>query len=162
MIRPATPQDAAAIAQIYNYYVRDTIVTFEEDEVPVEDMAARIAETQAGGLPWIVFDEDGAVVGYASASRWKARSAYRFAVESSVYLAPQAVGRGIGSQLYEVLFTQLKVRGMHAVIGGISLPNPASVALHEKFGMAPIGCFREVGFKFGQWVDVGYWQAKLQ
>ncbi len=162
MIRPATADDAAAIAAIYNPYVSDSIVTFEEDAITVEEMARRLAETEQEHLPWIVYEEGGCVVGYAYASRWKGRCAYRFSVEVSVYLAPEAKGRGLGTQLYEVLLSQLRVRGKHTVIAGIALPNPASVALHEKFGMAPVAHFKQVGFKFGQWIDVGYWQALLQ
>jgi phosphinothricin acetyltransferase len=162
VIRTATGADAAAIAAIYNLYVRETIVTFEEDAVTIEEMAERIAEVAAHRLPWLVYEEMGELLGYAYASKWKGRCAYRFSVESTVYLAPEAQGRGIGTQLYAALFAQLKERGIHAVIGGIALPNPASVALHEKLGMRPIGQFREVGYKFGKWIDVGYWQATLE
>ncbi len=162
MIRPALAADAEAIAGIYNHYVRDTLVTFEEDAVPVPEMARRLAEIEQDHLPWIVYEEGDCVVGYAFASRWKGRCAYRYSVEVSIYLDPAAKGRGIGTQLYEVLLAQLKVRGKHTVIGGIALPNPASVALHEKFGMTQVANFRQVGFKFGQWIDVGYWQALLK
>ena len=162
MIRPALAADAEAIAGIYNHYVRDTLVTFEEDAVPVPEMARRLAEIEQDHLPWIVYEEGDCVVGYACASRWKGRCAYRYSVEVSIYLDPAAKGRGIGTQLYEVLLAQLKVRGKHTVIGGIALPNPASVALHEKFGMTQVANFRQVGFKFGQWIDVGYWQALLK
>lgn len=161
MIRTATAGDADAIARIYNHYVANTIITFEEQAVSSEEMAARIAEVAAASLPWLVAEQDGRVVGYAYASKWKGRCAYRFSAECTVYLDPDCVGRGYGTQLYESLFAALRERGMHAVIGGVALPNPASVALHERMGMRKVAHFREVGYKFDRWIDVGYWQATL-
>ena len=108
--------------------------------------------------PWLVCEECGSVVGYAYAAPWKARSAYRFAVESTVYLAAGQQGRGFGAALYRRLIEDLAARGAHCVIGGVSLPNAASIALHEKLGFRKIGQFSEVGWKFGHWVDVGYWE----
>ncbi len=161
MIRPVSVADAGAMARIYNHYVSNTIITFEEITVSAEEMAARIAEIDADSLPWLVLEEAGRLVGYAYASKWKTRSAYRYSVEVTVYLAPDASGRGLGTQLYTALFEQLRLRGIHVAIGGIALPNPASVALHEKFGMKKVAHFEQVGFKFGEWIDVGYWQARL-
>lgn len=161
MIRTATAGDADAIARIYNHYVANTIITFEEQAVSSEEMAARIAEVAAASPPWLVAEQDGRVVGYAYASKWKGRCAYRFSAECTVYLDPDCVGRGYGTQLYESLFAALRERGMHAVIGGVALPNPASVALHEKLGMRKVAHFGEVGYKFERWIDVGYWQATL-
>lgn len=161
MIRTATAGDADAIARIYNHYVANTIITFEEQAVSSEEMAARIAEVAAASLPWLVAELDGSIVGYAYASKWKGRCAYRFSAECTVYLDPDCVGRGYGTQLYESLFAALRERGMHAVIGGVALPNPASVALHEKLGMRKVAHFGEVGYKFDRWIDVGYWQATL-
>ncbi|MGQ4584172.1 arsinothricin resistance N-acetyltransferase ArsN1 family B [Lysobacter sp. F60174L2] len=159
MIRDATPSDAAALARIYNQYVLDTTVTFEETAVSKTEMAVRIAEVQAAGLPWLVAEDDaGLVLGHAYASKWKGRCAYRFAVETTVYLDAAVHGRGLGRQLYERLLATLRETGMHVAIGGIALPNPASIALHEKLGFRKVGQFEEVGFKFGRWVDVGYWQ----
>ena len=103
----------------------------------------------------------GHITGYAYATKWKARSAYRFAVETTVYLADGLARQGLGSRLYEELFGLLKERQIHAAIGGIALPNDASVALHEKFGMRKVAHFEQVGFKFGKWVDVGYWERFL-
>lgn len=160
-IREATVADAPAIAALYNPYVAETTITFEEVPVSAEQMAARVGEVQQAGLPWLVLEEGGALRGYAYATRWKPRSAYRFSVESSVYLAMGHTGRGHGRRLYEALFEALRARGVHAVIGGIALPNPASVALHERMGMAPVAQFREVGFKFDRWIDVGYWERLL-
>lgn len=159
-VRDVRVSDAPRIAAIYNHYVRETVVTFEEQPVADAEMARRISETTAS-YPWLVWEEDGAVAAYAYASSWKRRSAYRFAAESTIYAAPDATGRGIGSQLYPALIARMRAAGLHCAIGGISLPNPASVALHEKLGFVPIGRFREVGFKQGRWVDVGYWELTL-
>ena len=161
MIRPAGTQDAAALAAIYNHYIVKTIVTFEETAISAEDMKLRLGEVAAAKLPWLVAEEGGKVTGYAYASKWKGRCAYRYSVESSVYLAPDAVSRGWGTKLYTALFAALRETSIHAVIGGISLPNAASVALHEKFGMKKVAHFSEVGYKFKQWIDVGYWQTTL-
>lgn len=160
-IRPATQADAPAIAAIYNHYIANTVITFEEDAVGAPDMAARIADVRAQDLPWLVAELDGAVVGYSYAGRWKARSAYRFSVETTIYLKQGCEGRGLGKQLYGALLDILKSKGVHAAIGGAALPNPASVALHEKLGFEPVGTFRQVGFKHGRWVDVAYWQIVL-
>lgn len=157
-IRSAEPADADAIVRLYNYYVSDTVVTFEEEPVAVLEMARRIADVQAVALPWLVADVAGQLVGYAYAAPWRPRSAYRFSVETTVYLAADRTGAGIGSRLYEALFTMLQARDIHAAMGGIALPNDASVALHEKFGMRKVAHFSQVGWKFGRWVDVGYWQ----
>ena len=161
MIRPALPSDAEAIARIYNDYILTAIATFEEQAVAPQDMAERIQKIYAASLPWLVAESSGAVVGYACASLWKTRSAYRYSVESTVYIESAARGVGFGSHLYEALLKDLRQRQVHAVIGGIALPNEASIRLHEKFGFRQVAHFKEVGFKFGQWVDVGYWQLML-
>jgi L-amino acid N-acyltransferase YncA len=161
MIRAATPADAEAIATIYNHYITDTIVTFEEVPLDAAEIARRIEEVQAAGLPWTVVEVSGAVHGYAYASPWKKRIGYRFSVESTVYLAPHATGQGLGSALYADLLERLSGRGLHLVIGGIGLPNHASVALHERMGFEKVAHFKEVGQKFGRWIDVGYWQRTI-
>jgi L-amino acid N-acyltransferase YncA len=160
-IRIATASDADRIAEIYNHYVAKTVVTFEEDSVTGGEMRRRMDEVFASMLPWLVAESGAGVVGYAYATKWKARSAYRFSAETTVYLAAGLARRGLGSRLYEELFRVLKEKGVHAAIGGIALPNEASVALHEKFGMRKVAHFEEVGFKFGKWVDVGYWERIL-
>lgn len=160
-IRVAASSDASAIAAIYNHYVTETVITFEEQPVDAAEMSRRIEELQSASLPWQVAEEEDQVVGYAYAAPWKTRSAYRFSVEITVYVAPGKLGRGIGSMLYSQLFAALQTLGVHAVIGGIALPNEASVALHEKFGMEKVAHFREVGFKFNRWVDVAYWERIL-
>ena len=126
-------------------------------------MAARISDVQGLALPWLVAEQladDGTplVVAYAYATRWKTRAAYRYSVEITVYADHTRRSRGLGRQLYEALFERLRSAGVHAAVGGICLPNDDSVALHEKMGMTHIGRFREIGYKAGQWLDVGYWQ----
>jgi len=160
MLRSCTPEDAARICDIYNHYVRETVVTFEEAAVSEADMAQRIAETTSR-LPWLVWEEAGKILGNACATPWKVRAAYRHAVEASIYLAHDATGRGLGTQLYKALIADLRQRNLHCVIGGAALPNPASVALHERLGFIKVAEFREVGFKFGRWVDVAYWELVL-
>jgi L-amino acid N-acyltransferase YncA len=161
VIRSASAADALSIAAIYNHYVAATVITFEEEPIPAQAMAARISEIQALDLPWLVAELDGVIVGYSYANRWKARSAYRFCVESTIYLKPGSEGRGHGTRLYVALLDVLKSQRIHAVIGGAALPNPASVALHETLGFEHVGTFRQVGFKHGRWVDVAYWQLVL-
>jgi phosphinothricin acetyltransferase len=160
LIRPVLPADAERICAIYNHYVAKTIVTFEEQPVTAGDMRARIAAV-AERFPWLVLERDGRIAGYAYAAPWKARSGYRHTVESSIYLAPEHVGRGLGSALYGALLEALPPLGIHCVIGGAALPNPGSVALHEKLGFSRIAHFSQVGRKFGRWIDVGYWQRTL-
>ena len=160
MIRLATTADAAAIATIYNHYVSSSTITFEEQMVAIDEMAQRIASV-GGQLPWYVFERDGEIVGYAYATPWRARSAYRFSVESTVYVAHDGVGQGIGRQLYSTLIEELRHRQLQVVIGGIAQPNEASVALHERLGFEKVAMFKRVGCKFDQWIDVGYWELQL-
>ena len=159
-MRDATPADAPAIAAIYSHYVETTTISMEYEPVDAAEMARRIAEVRAAALPWLVLVEDGEVLAYAYASKWRARPGYRHAVESTVYVAPGQRGRGHGMTLYRTLLAQLSGR-YHCVIGGIALPNAASVALHERLGFRQVACFSEVGHKFVEWVDVGYWQLLL-
>ena len=158
MIRAAAQADAEAIADIYNYYVTDTIVTFEEEPVSKSEIAKRIHQVQGAGLPWLVAEEDGQILGYAYATPWKERIGYRFSVEITVYLDKDCKGRGIGSQLYAELFRLLEKAGVRSAVGGVALPNDASVALHEKFGMRKVAEFERIGVKFDQWINVAYWQ----
>ena len=160
-VRAVTAADAGAVAGIYNHYVLETVVTFEEEPVTSDEMSRRIDEVRAASLPWFVAERAGAIAGYAYASRWKARSAYRFSSEVTVYLAPEQGRRGIGSALYAELLSALRGSGLHAAIGGIALPNEASVALHERFGFKKVAHFEQTGFKFNRWIDVGYWQLIL-
>ncbi len=160
MVRHATPSDTPAICDIYNHYVSNTVVTFEEEPVTIADMQQRIDEVQHKHI-WLVYEEDGKVLGYAYAGKWKVRAAYRHSVESSVYLALDATGRGIGKQLYAALIPMLRTLGIHTVIGGIALPNDTSIRLHESFGFKKVAHFEQTGFKFDTWVDVAYWQLML-
>jgi L-amino acid N-acyltransferase YncA len=159
-LRPVQRADAAAICTIYNHHVLNTIVTFEEDAIEEHEMSERIIEITRS-FPWHVLEVAGRVVGYAYASSWKSRCAYRYAVESTVYVGEAHLGRGYGTRLYEALIADLRQRHLHSVIGGISLPNDASVALHEKLGFKKIGQFHQVGWKLSQWIDVGYWELLL-
>jgi L-amino acid N-acyltransferase YncA len=160
MIRSATTGDAARICEIYNHFVLHSTITFEEQVVFVDEMQQRIDEVVAE-LPWLVWVDNQLVQGFAYGSKWKGRCAYRYSVESTVYLAESSTGKGIGSKLYRALFTELRQRKLHVVMGGIALPNDPSVALHEKLGFEKVAHFREVGWKFGKWIDVGYWQLFL-
>jgi L-amino acid N-acyltransferase YncA len=160
MLRSCTVDDAAGICAIYNHYVLETVVTFEESVVAPTEMAQRILDVTSH-WPWLVWERDGEILGYAYASRWKARSAYKSSVESTIYLAPAATGQGIGTKLYVALIAELRGRGLHCVVGGAALPNPASVALHEKLGFMKVAQFREIGFKHGRWIDVAYWELIL-
>jgi len=160
-VRLATVADAEAVVRIYNHYISNTIVTFEEEPLAAAEMAQRIEHVLGATMPWLVAERGSQVVGYAYASTWEPRRGYRFSTEITVYLDPTQTGGGIGSKLYERLFAILKEQGLHVVIGGIALPNAASVALHEKFGLEKVAHFRDVGTKFGQWIDVGYWQRIL-
>ena len=160
-IRAAAADDPGAIAEIYNHYIATTVITFEEDPVSAREMARRIGNVASASLPWLVAEREGQVAGYAYASQWKARSAYRFSVEITVYVHPGCPRLGIGRRLYEELLHRLKAQGIHAAFGVIALPNEASVALHERLGFAKAAHLREVGFKFGRWIDVGYWQLML-
>jgi phosphinothricin acetyltransferase len=161
MIRKATAADAEAIAGIYNHYIQETIITFEEQPVPASDIAKRIAEVSAASLPWLVAEKNGSLVGYAYATKWKDRSAYRFSVETTIYLDPDVVGKGIGTSLYQALLTQLKDLELHVAVGCIALPNSASIVLHEKLGFRKVAHFSDVGFKFSKWIDVAYWELLL-
>jgi phosphinothricin acetyltransferase len=160
-IRPASSLDAARICAIYNHYVATTTISFEEAPVLDSDMAGRIADVTDSGLPWLVLEVDGVVAGYAYATKWRARPAYRHAVESSVYLDPALAGRGHGRRIYEKLLAELRTGGLHTVIAGIAQPNERSVALHERLGFRKVAHFAEVGLKFGRRLDVGYWQLLL-
>lgn len=161
MIRPANIKDASAIARIYNHYILNTVVTFEEEAVTDEEIGNRIQDITAK-YPWLVCEIENKVVAYAYASAWKSRCAYRYAVESSVYVEKNYVGKGIGREIYAVLIRQISSLGMRTVIGGATLPNKGSVNLHEQMGFKKVAHFEKVGFKFNQWLDVGYWELVLE
>jgi L-amino acid N-acyltransferase YncA len=159
-LRFIDPSDAPAICAIYNPYVRETVITFEQSPVSEADMAQRIRD-YAAQYPWLVTEADGQVVAYAYATRWRTRAAYDRTLESTIYVDQAYTGRGIARPLYLELLRELKARGVHAVVGCIALPNDASVALHEKCGFVKVAHFPQVGRKFERWVDVGFWQVTI-
>jgi phosphinothricin acetyltransferase len=161
LIRLASERDAAAIAAVYAPFVTDSCISFEERPPDAAEMARRIVGDQPGFHPWFVAEEQGEVRGFASSAPFRSRRAYRWTVETSIYLAANARGRGLGRQLLSVLLEALERQGYVAAIGGIALPNPASVALHERLGFASAGIYRGVGFKMGRWLDVGFWEKDL-
>lgn len=162
MIRKVRLEDAQAICNIYNYYIDDTIITFEEESIDAKEVEKRIRQTKAK-LPWFVCcdEEDENILGYAYASSWRSRSAYQYSVESSVYIDKDHIGKGIGTKLYQELINKLISLGYHAVIGGIAIPNDESIKLHKKLGFEKVAHFNQVGKKFDQWIDVEYWQLPL-
>lgn len=159
-IRKATSDDVQAITDIYNYYIKNSPSTFEEEELSVNEMANRIQDVSEKYV-WLIGVVDDEVVGYAYAAQWKTRSAYRLTVETSVYLKNGLSGNGYGKYLYTGLLDQVEELGYKCLIGGISLPNEASIRLHESLGFVKIGQFIKVGIKFGKWIDVGYWEKRF-
>ncbi len=159
-LRPVTTSDAPALCAIYNPYVLETVITFEQAPVSESQMAERIRDYTAL-YPWLVAEVDAKVVAYAYASRWRTRPAYDQTLESTIYVDKAYTGRGIAKPLYLELLRELKVRNVHAVVGCIALPNDASIALHEKCGFIKVAHFPETGRKFERWVDVGFWQVTL-
>jgi phosphinothricin acetyltransferase len=152
--------DASACAEIYAPYVLETVISFEDDPPDVAEMRHRIEEVSAR-YPWLVAEEDGRVVGYAYADPHRDRAAYRWAVDVAIYIDPAFHGRGIGRALYETLFELLTEQGYRTAVAGIALPNPASIAIHEKLGFEPVGVYRSIGWKLGAWHDVAWYQRPL-
>jgi L-amino acid N-acyltransferase YncA len=161
LIRMAVAADAGPIQAIYGPVVRETVISFEQEPPSVEEMRRRIAEILTR-LPWLVCDCAGQVAGYAYASPHRARAAYQWSVDTSVYLHPHWRRRGLGRALYVSLFEILRLQGYCNAYAGIALPNPGSVGLHEAVGFRPVGVFREVGYKHGAWHDVGWWHLALR
>ena len=161
LIRLAAKENAAAIAAIYRPYVENSRISFEEVAPDAEQMARRVVGDVPGMHPWFVAAEDGRVIGYAASSPFRTRPAYRWTVETGIYLARDAFGRGIGRRLLGTLLETLERQRYVSAIGAIALPNPASVALHQLLGFTHNGTYRAVGFKCGEWLDVGLWQKEL-
>ena len=163
ILRDATPDDAHAIGALYGHYVRTSPATFEEEEPDDAEIRARLSAISSAGLPWrVALDADGTLAGYAYASLYRTRSAYRYTLENSVYVAPGTLRRGIGSVLMRDLIARcahVGYRQMLAVIGDSA--NEASIRLHAKLGFEMIGIHRAVGFKFGRWIDVVHMQLAL-
>jgi L-amino acid N-acyltransferase YncA len=160
-IHLAVPEDAEGIRAIYAPCVRSSAITFETTEPSVEEMARRIADISSR-YPWLVSSNSRQILGYAYASRHRQRAAYQWSVEVSVYVDGAHHGSGIGSALYDALFKILVDQGFCTAYAGITLPNPASIALHEKKGFERIGVFKDAGFKLNAWHDVGWWQRSLR
>lgn len=161
LIRPAqTDRDADACAAIYAPSVTGSAASFEEEPPDGAEMGRRIAHISER-YPWLVAESEGTVIGYAYASPHRERAAYRWSVDAAVYVGEGHRGRGVGRALYQALFERLARQGLRTVCAGITLPNAASVALHESCGFRPIGVYRNIGFKAGRWHDVGWWQLDL-
>ncbi len=159
-LRPVAPDDAPALAAIYAPYVTASAVSFEMAAPDADEMRSRIAA--GGGLyPWLVAEEGGALLGYAYASAYRPRPAYRFTVETTVYMGGQAQRRGVGRTLYGALLETLEAQGFTQAIAAITLPNDASVRLHQALGFREAGVYRSVGYKLGEWRSVGLWQRAL-
>jgi L-amino acid N-acyltransferase YncA len=161
VIRDVKTSDSVAIARIYNPYILDTVITFEEIPVTEEDISARISAILSLGYPYIVAEQNEQMIGYAYAGQWRTRAAYKHTVETSIYLNKTFTGHGLGTVLYTALLDRIKTLDIHVVLGGITLPNPVSVRLHEKLGFTKVANFTEVGYKFGRWLDVGFWELNL-
>jgi phosphinothricin acetyltransferase len=160
IIRTVTPEDASQICDIYNYYIENTCITFEEEPVLVDEMQLRINDT-LHEYAWIVYEEEGKILGYAYFSKWKVRTAYRYCAESTVYLRYNCMGKGIGTILYTRIIDMARKKKLHSLLGGITIPNEPSIKLHEKLGFEKVAQLREVGFKHNKWLDVGYWELIL-
>jgi phosphinothricin acetyltransferase len=160
-IRDVKLSDSKAITDIYNYYILNTIITFEEDPITPEIIEKRIGKVTKK-YPWIVLEDEGRIVGYAYGSQFRERYAYRFTTETTVYLDHSLTGKGYGVKLYIELLKQLKQLDYNMALGVISLPNDPSVKLHEKLGFVKAGHLDQSGFKFNKWIDVGFWQLDLK
>jgi phosphinothricin acetyltransferase len=159
--RLASADDAEQIALIYSPVVERTAISFEVDPPTTAEMCQRI-ETTLRSHPWIVNERNGVVTGYAYGSQHRVRAAYQWSADVSVYVHQDHRGRGVGSALYESLLRLLRAQGFHTLYAGITLPNAASVGLHESVGFRPLCTYRGVGFKLGNWHDVGWWELSLR
>jgi phosphinothricin acetyltransferase len=159
-IRVAMPVDGETVAAIYAPIVQDTAISFETVAPSAEAMAGRISRTLTTH-PWLVAERDGQVIGFAYAGLHRERAAYRWSADATVYVGAQARGGGVGRALYTPLFRILRAQNYRSVYAAVVLPNEASIGLHEAMGFTPLGVYRNVGFKHGQWRDIGYWQLDL-
>jgi len=160
IIRDVATNDAEAICDIYNPYIATTAISFEQQPVSAQEMQARIRDTTTT-YPWLVTESEQGVIAYAYATRWRARAAYDHTAESTIYVKPSLHRSGVAYPLYMALLERLRRQSVHAVVGCITVPNPASIAFHEKCGFRKVAHFPQVGRKFDQWVDVGFWQVNL-
>ncbi len=159
-IRNATTDDADGILKIYNHYIENTEITFELTPLSVEDMTIRVSDISAL-YPYIVCEEDGDIIGYAYLSKWKSREAYSHSLETTFYVHPGSIGRGIGRLMMKYIIDAARTMDVHALIGVIAIPNDASERLHESFGFKKVAHFPEVGHKFDKWIDISCWQLIL-
>ena len=172
IIRDIENSDIKSIVNIYNVYIETSVATFEEAKIDEFELGRRIERILKKGGNWLVAVEDGVsvegsmcdgeIMGYAYSSDWHQRSAFRFSTEVTAYLSNDHQSKGVGTALYTELFQRIEQNSKHSIIAAITLPNASSISLHEKFGMQKVGHFKEVGFKFRQWLDVGYWQLVLK
>ena len=158
LVRRATPADLPALTDIYNHYIVHTTITFDLQPFTPDERRPWFDAHAGQGRHRLLAAEDeaGAVVGYATTSIWRPKPAYDTTVESSVYCRPDCLGRGVGGKLYRALFDGITDEGVHRIVAGIAMPNPASVALHRRLGFEQVGVFSEVGFKFGRYWDVAW------
>ncbi|MDC9723328.1 MAG: GNAT family N-acetyltransferase [Urechidicola sp.] len=161
MIRKVRIEDAQQLVDIYNYYVLNSVVTF--DDIPFKSIFFEDKiKTVTSQFPFYVYEENDEILGYAYANKWRLKPAYKHTVESTIYLKHTATGKQIGSKLYTHLLSELKKQNYHAIIGGVSLPNDVSIKLHENLGFKKVAHYYEVGLKFNKWVDVAFWQLKFE
>ncbi|MGM5631155.1 GNAT family N-acetyltransferase [Apibacter raozihei] len=162
MIRKVRMSDAKRIAEIYNYYIEETIITFEEEKVSEKDIVYRIEKILKKNYPYLIYEENNDVIGYAYVNNWRERSAYDITLETSLYLDHHITGKGRGNLLLEELIEESKKINVHSLIGVISLPNEPSRKIHKRFGFELVGNFRESGKKFNRLIDVEFWQLILR
>lgn len=160
MIRPVQIADIQELLDIYNYYVLHTTATFDIEPLTLEAFTHKLNRIKTA-YPFIVYELEGEIMGYAYGSRFRPKPAYNYVAESTVYVKHTAHGKSIGTKLYNELIRQLKETNLRTVLGVLTIPNEASIKLHEKFGFKQVAELKEVGFKFGAWQDVGIWQLKL-
>ncbi len=160
MIRPFKIQDTQQLLDIYNYYVLNSVATFDIEPLAFETFSNKINSINKD-FPFVVFEENNTILGFAYGSKFRPKPAYNSTVEVTVYIKHTAHGKQIGTKIYSELITRLKHQNFHSAIGVLTLPNEASVKLHEKFGFKQVAELKEVGFKFGKWQNVGFWQLKF-
>ena len=161
VIRPYSAADIPAVTRIYGHYVRDTVITFETEEPDEAEMATRFAAIAGKGHPLLIAEQDGAVIGYAYASTYRPREAYRFTCEDSIYLAPEAVGQGLGGKLLARLLGDSRKAGLKQMLAVITAERANSIRLHEKHGFRFIGKYEALGYKFDRWLDIVHMQRAL-
>ncbi|MCC8173397.1 MAG: N-acetyltransferase family protein [Odoribacter sp.] len=161
-IRKVTLEDAQSISEIYNYYIQNTVITFETEPITASAMSLRIQTCQETGDPFYVLEIENQIQGYAYIHQWDAHQAYSSTKEITVYLCPEEIGKGYGTLLYKKLLESIDKNKVHVLIAGICIPNEGSVKMHEKFGFTQVSDMKQIGKKFNEWRDVGHWQLILK